>query len=327
MTRPRFIVTSDDMPPMLREGVVAIGNFDGVHRGHQAVIGAAKEAARNIGGAALALTFEPHPRQFFRPDVALFRLTPAETKAKLVKACGLDGMVVLPFDAALAGLEPEKFVGLHLHERLAARHVVVGHDFHFGKARAGTPEKLGELGLTHGFNVSVMGPRTDEHGAPFSSSRVRESLAAGAMPEAADVLGYRWFVEGAVIHGEKRGRQLGYPTANMQLDEAVTLKHGIYAVRVRVDETVLGGVANYGRRPQFDHGAPLLEPYIFDFSGDLYGQTIAVEFVEFLRPEARFDSIDALIAQMDRDQAAARDRLAAVMDAPFGPEALALNRR
>ena len=315
------------MPPMLREGVVAIGNFDGVHRGHQAVLGAATETARSIGGATLALTFEPHPRQFFRPDVPLFRLTPAATKATLIEACGLDGMVVLPFDADLAGLEPEAFVKTHLHHRLGAHHVVVGHDFHFGKARAGTPEKLGELGLTYGFTVSVIGPRTDENGAPFSSSRVRESLAAGAVTEAADVLGYRWFVEAEVIHGEKRGRELGYPTANMSLDEAVTLKHGIYAVRARIDGVIHGGVANYGRRPQFDDGSPLLEPYIFDFSDDLYGKTIAVEFVEFLRPEARFESVDALVAQMDRDQDAARALLADLGDVPFGPEAIAAPNR
>lgn len=311
-------------PAALADGVVAIGNFDGVHRGHQAVLGAALEIARAQSVPAFALTFEPHPRTVFNPDKPVFRLTPEPMKARVMAATGLDGTVSLPFTRAFAGIEAEAFVHEILRDKLHIRHAVTGYDFHFGRARRGTPDFLRAAGQSDGFGVTIVTAETDEAGEAVSSSRIRAALAEGDVVVANALLGYRWSVEADVRHGEKRGRDLGYPTANLALPAETELAHGIYAVRARIDGGAWrDGVASFGRRPTFDNGAPLLEVHLFDFSGDLYGKRMQVLFAARLRDEERFESIEALIVQMDRDSAEARAALASL--APLGAVDLALN--
>ena len=302
----------DAVVPGIKGGVVAIGNFDGMHRGHQTVLDEAVGIGRRDGVPAVVMTFEPHPRSVFRPDVPLFRLTPPAAKARIAEAIGLDGMVVLPFDRDFASLTADAFIEEILIGGLAARHVVIGYNFHFGKGRAGSPSYLQEAAAERGFDVTVVDAFTDEGGAGISSSRVRELLTEGDVAEAAGLLGYRWFVESEVVHGDKRGRELGYPTANMKLPADCTLTHGIYAVRIRIDGEIRDGVASYGRRPTFGDGMPLLEVFVFDFSGDLYGKTVDVTFISHLRQEMKFDSADDLVAQMNTDSAEARAALAAI---------------
>ncbi|RTL99900.1 bifunctional riboflavin kinase/FAD synthetase [Ancylobacter aquaticus] len=300
--------TDDALPAALAAPVVAIGNFDGVHRGHRAVIGTAIDQARSLGKPALAVTFEPHPRAFFRPSEPIFRLTPEPMKLRRLAATGLDGAVVLAFDAALAARDAESFVADILVGQLGVSMVVAGYDFHFGKGRGGSPLFLREAGKQHGFGVEIVPPLLDE-GAQISSSVIRAALAQGRVEQAAHMLGAPFEIEAQVIHGDKRGRELGYPTANMRLDPAVTLAHGIYAVTVEIDGVRHKGVASFGRRPTFDDGAPRLETFIFDYAGDLYDRVLAVAFHGWLRPELKFDGIDALIAQMDIDSARARAAL------------------
>ncbi len=308
----------ENVPAALKGGAVAIGNFDGVHLGHKAVLATARAEAGSR--PALALTFEPHPRTFFRPDHPIPRLTPPPEKRLLLSRQPLQGMVELTFDAALSSLSAEEFVSRVLVGALEAEAVVVGWDFHFGKNRGGSPAFLQEAGERHGFRVRIIEPYGGQ--APVSSSAVRACLGEGDVAAANRLLGHLWFVMGEVIAGDRRGRELGYPTANLALPAETPLAHGIYAVRVAVDGAVHGGVASFGRRPQFhDDGPALLEPYIFDFSGDLYGRTIGVEFVARLRGEERFDSTEALIAQMDRDAEAARAILATPPD-PAAPSAI-----
>jgi len=294
-----------DVPAALRGAVVAIGNFDGLHRGHRSIVAATVALAGERAAPAALLTFEPHPRRFFAPDKPLFRITPPDVKAMVAARLGLAGMIELHFDAALAATSAHDFIEKLLVERLGARGVVVGHDFHFGKGRQGTPAFLSEHGAALGLAVRILPPVT-EAGEAVSSSAIRASLAAGNIARANHLLGYRWLVRATVRHGDKRGRDLGYPTANLALAPDCGLRHGIYAVRAAVDGTVHTGVASFGRRPTFDNGAPLLEVHLFDFRGDLYGRTMDVEFVAFLRPEERFATVEALIAQMDRDSAEAR---------------------
>ncbi|MFN7168645.1 MAG: bifunctional riboflavin kinase/FAD synthetase [Pannonibacter sp.] len=312
----------DRFPQHLKGGVVAIGNFDGVHRGHRVVLQHAIDIAAAAGAPVYAMTFEPHPRTVFNSDKPVFRLTPQQAKAEVMQAFGLDGVLVLPFTRDFAGLAASDFVERILIGTLGIRHAVTGHDFHFGKARAGTPDFLRQSGEAHGFGVTIVEAETDEGGTTISSSRIREALAEGDIALANGLLGYRWFVEAEVRHGEKRGRELGYPTANLRLADECPLRHGIYAVRVLVDGKPVDGVASYGRRPTFDNGAPLLEVFLFDFSGDLYGKQLRVSIVSYLRPEERFTSVDALIEQMDRDSAEARAALAAMQ--PLSPLDLAL---
>lgn len=299
------------LPDHLRGAHVAIGNFDGVHRGHQTVLTAALDRARAAGRPALALTFEPHPRSVFRPDVPVFRLTPPEAKARLVAALGLDGLVVRRFDKAFAGLAAETFVTEILIDRLAISGATIGWDFHFGRGREGTPAFLDAAGRRHDFTVDVVDPFAGEDGELVSSSRIRTALERGDLAEAAGLLGYRWFVEGTVVGGDRRGRDLGFPTANIRLADDCRLAHGVYAVTFAVDGVVHEGVANWGRRPQFDNGAPVLETFLFDFSGDLYGKHAEVAFISRLRPEAKFASVADLVEQMHRDVAEARAVLAA----------------
>lgn len=297
-----------------RNAVVAIGNFDGVHRGHRVVIGAAVERARLLSRPAVALTFEPHTRAYFQPDRPLFRLTDEQAKLRLLATTALDGAVVLPFDATLAELSAEAFVKRVLADRLAVAGAVVGFDFHFGQARRGSPDFLVAQGKLHGFSVDVAPPLRD-NGQPVSSSAIRAALSEGRVADAAELLGYPWFVTGTVVHGDKRGRDLGFPTANLRLDPACGLRHGIYAVRVGVGGKRYGGVASFGRRPTFDNGAVLLEVFLFDFSGDLYGQTLDMAFIGWIRPELRFDSVEDLVRRMQEDSREAQAQLAACPEA------------
>jgi riboflavin kinase/FMN adenylyltransferase len=305
-----FVVAHDaEQAAALRGAVVAIGNFDGVHRGHQAVFDTAIRRARAGGPPAAALTFEPHPRSFFRPDEPSFLLTDPPTKLRLLATSGLDGAIVLRFDAALANLTADEFIEKILVQQLAIAGAVIGFNFFFGKHRGGSPEVLAAAGKKHGFSVDIV-PPFEEHGRRVSSGAVRDALARGDVADAAVLLGHPWFVSGEVIHGEKRGRALGYPTANLRLDPGCGLKQGIYAVRVAVDGYRYDGVASFGRRPTFDNGAPLLEVFLFDFDGDLYGKLLDVAFIGWIRPELRFDSMDDLIRQMNEDARLACDILA-----------------
>jgi riboflavin kinase/FMN adenylyltransferase len=304
-----FHIVRDFAPAQaLRGATIAIGNFDGVHRGHKAVIGAALSRARALAKPAAALTFEPHPRAFFDPNERLFRLTDEAAKLRLLAAAGLDGAIVLTFDAALAKLSAEDFVARVLVERLAISGAAIGFNFHFGASRAGSPEFLRAQGERYGFAVDIVPPLLDG-GRPVSSGPIRAALAAGRLDEAAEFLGYPWFVSGAVVHGDKRGRELGFPTANLKLDPACALRHGIYAVRVAVGQRRYDGVASFGRRPMFDTGAVLLEIFLFDFSGDLYGAQIDVAFIAWLRDEAIFASAKDLVRQMEEDGRLARTAL------------------
>jgi riboflavin kinase / FMN adenylyltransferase len=304
----------------LRGAVVAIGNFDGVHRAHRAVIATARERAAFLGRPAAALTFEPHPRSFFRPQEPLFRLTDARNKLRLLASTGLDGAIVLRFDAALAALSADEFVERILLQQFAVSGVTIGFDFHFGANRAGSPDYLVAAGARHGFAVDIV-PQFEDNGRRISSGPIRAALIQGDVADAASMLGFPWFVSGEVVHGDKRGRELGYPTANLRLDPTCGLKHGIYAVRVDVGGRRYDGVASFGRRPMFDVGTVLLEVFLFDFNADLYGQMIDVAFVEWIRPEIRFDSIDELVKRIDEDSRVARAALARVPDA-FPPVGL-----
>jgi riboflavin kinase / FMN adenylyltransferase len=297
----------------LRGATVAIGNFDGVHRGHRAVIATALARARGLGKPAAALTFEPHPRAFFNPGEPLFRLTPEAAKLRLLATTGLDGAIVLTFDAELAKLSAEDFVAGVLVERFAISGAAIGFNFHFGANRAGSPDFLKAQGKRHGFVVDIVSPLLDG-GQPVSSGPIRAALAEGRPQDAAKYLGYPWFVSATVIHGDKRGRELGFPTANLRLDPACALRHGIYAVRAAAAGRRYDGVASFGRRPMFDDGAVLLEVFLFDFTGELYGASIDVAFIAWLREEAVFASAKDLVRQMEEDSRLARQALAAAGD-------------
>jgi riboflavin kinase/FMN adenylyltransferase len=299
----------DPVPSAARGAFVAIGNFDGLHRGHRAALDRAIAHGRRRGGPAFALTFEPHPRRFFLPDAPTFRLTPEPAKLQLLSETGLDGAVVMTFDAALAGLSAEDFIAKKLVERLGIAGVVVGDNFHFGKGRRGSPAMLREEGRRLGFEVDIL-DRVTWRGKAVSSGAVRAALAQGDIKEANDLLGYNWFIEGEVIRGAARGRELGFPTANIALDPDCGLMHGIYAVRAHVEGKSHDAVASFGRRPQFDNGAPLLEVMLLDFAGDLYGKQLAVEFVGFIRPEQKFASVEDLKVRMNSDVEEARAILA-----------------
>jgi riboflavin kinase/FMN adenylyltransferase len=315
MPTKNFIVVRDNAPDAsLRGAVVAIGNFDGVHRGHKAVIAVAHNRAKALGKKAAAMTFEPHPRDFFDPKEQLFRLTDEAAKLRLLAATGLDGAIVLSFDAALARLTAEEFVARILVERFAVSGAVIGFNFHFGVSRAGSPDFLIAEGKKCGFTVDVV-PPFEDNGRPVASGPIRAALAAGRVEEAAEFLGYPWFASGQVIHGDKRGRELGFPTANLTLDAACGLRHGIYAVRVGLDGQRYDGVASFGRRPMFDSGVVLLEVFLFDFSGDLYGRDMDVAFIAWLRAEEKFTSVDDLIRQMQDDARGAREALSRHPDA------------
>lgn len=300
------------LPAALRGAVLAIGNFDGVHRGHQYVLQHALDEAKRRNAPCFALSFEPHPRTLFKPESPVFRLTPEPMKAHVLQGFGCDGLLTLAFTKELAGTQAEDFVTRYLVENAGAAHVISGFNFHFGKGRQGSPAFLQEAGKRHGFGVTIVEAHHHEDEAePISSSRIRRLLGAGQSEAAAGLLGYRWAVSGDVVQGQQLGRTLGYPTANLILPPSCHLAHGIYAVRFRrADGTLHDGVASYGRRPTFDNGAAWLETFVFDFTGDLYGETVTVSLFDYLRGEEKFDSAEALVEQMDRDSAKARHALA-----------------
>jgi riboflavin kinase / FMN adenylyltransferase len=305
------VIRDSDPPGSTPKGmVVAMGNFDGVHLGHRAVIDAALRMGQAHGKPAFAVTFEPHPRSYFSPNTPQFRLTDEAAKLRLLAATGLSGAVVMTFDRRRAETTAQDFIHHDLIERLGISGITVGYDFHFGKGRVGSPGLLVAEAPRLGIEVDVQA-HVDIAERPVSSSTIRMALAEGQIDEATAMLGGPWFVNGEVIHGDKRGRDLGYPTANVRLDRNCGLKHGIYAVRVGLGERRFDGVASFGRRPTFDNGAPLLEVFLFDFKGDLYGRRLDVAFIAFLREELKFDDIDALIRQMNDDSRLARQRLAA----------------
>lgn len=297
------------LPASARGASIAMGNFDGVHRGHRAVIDAARAAADAPLGV---LTFEPHPREFFAPDSPAFRLMNAEARANRLARLGVEQLYELPFNAVLAGLTPEAFAREVLCDGLGAAHVTVGADFCFGKDRKGTAETLEALGRQMGFGVTIL-PLVAQDGHEFSSTAVRQALAEGRTRDAERMLGHWHRIEGEVVHGEKRGRELGWPTANMRMDGLHLPRLGVYAVLVDVltgpDKVSCQGVASLGVRPMFGENAPNLEVHLFDFSGDLYGKHLSVALVEFLRDEAKFDSLQALIDQIAADAEDARRAL------------------
>ena len=298
-----------------RGASAAIGNFDGVHLGHRSVIDLARKAGTAMGAPLGVLTFEPHPRQFFAPDAPPFRLMGSAARAHRLEKLGVQKLYELPFNAAMAALSPRDFAQHILADGLGLRHVVIGADFCFGKGRAGTAQDLVSFGREMGFDVTIAHLLDGDSGA-ISSTAIRNTLSEGHPREAAAMLGHWHRIEGAVITGEQRGRELGYPTANMSIDGLHPPRFGVYAVLVDVLEGPhqgsYHGVASMGVRPMFGVNTPNLETFVFDFSGDLYGVPLSVGLVEFLRPEEKFDSLAALITQMDADSARARAILAAL---------------
>lgn len=298
-----------------RGASVAMGNFDGVHLGHQAVIDSARAAGAALSAPLGIVTFEPHPREFFTPDAPAFRLMTADTRARRLSLLGVRVLYQLPFDSRLVEMEAESFVREVLVAGLGVRHVTVGSDFCFGKGRRGTVEMLEELGAELGFGVTVT-PLRAENGTQISSTAIRAALSEGRPRDAAAMLGHWHRIEGEVIHGEKRGRELGYPTANMSVAGLHLPKLGVYAVKVDVltgpQAGSYLGAASLGVRPMFGENTPNLETFLFDFKGDLYGQRLSIAFVDYLRPEMKFDGLPALLDQMALDC----DRARAILTAP-----------
>ncbi len=305
----------EDIPADLRGGVAVLGNFDGVHRGHQTVFARAGAMADEGGGALVAVTFEPHPRSFFRPQDPPFRLTPFRNKAHHLEKLSVDLLLVLHFDEAMHNMAAEEFVNEVLVEGLGARHVVVGYDFVFGHNRAGDTAFLTAMGAQHGFGVTVVEPVRSERNGIYSSTLIRDHLRAGRPAEAAALLGRPFEFEGRVGHGNAMGRDLGYPTANLSFGEYLRPAYGIYAVRVGIERpeqlTWHDGVASFGIRPTIgEDEEPVLEAFIFDFSGDLYGLHLRIQLIEYIRPEFKFDGLEALTAQIEDDCRVAREILA-----------------
>jgi len=303
-----------ELPEDYHGGVIAIGNFDGVHRGHQAVLQEALNFAKDKGKPAIVYTFEPHPRSFFNPLQPVDRLTPAAEKAEIFKLMGFDAVVEQEFDAEFASLSAEDFIHTIIQKGFSATAIVTGSDFHFGKKRSGNPDYLKKAGEKSGFDVIQVTPFCDENGMIISSSRIRELLSVGNVEEAAKLLGYRYTVTSEVIHGAELGRTLGFPTANMALPVTTKLAFGIYAVRFRRENGELyNGVASFGRRPTVEgNGVPLLETYLFSFNDNLYEEIAAVSFYSYLREEIKFDGLESLIDQMNRDREKARKTLETV---------------
>ena len=298
------------IPDALRQAIVALGNFDGFHLGHQAVVGRAVSRGAHERRPVIVATFDPHPVRHFKPDAAPFRLTSLDQRQRLFAAAGADAMLVFEFNAALAATSAEDFVAELLAGKLGAAGVVTGEDFTFGKARGGNAGTLQSLGAAHGIVAETVGAVALD-GLPVSSSRVREALTAADPHSATRLLTRPFAIAGVVQHGDKRGRQLGWPTANVELGPYQRPAYGIYAVRVTLDDGgEHDGVASLGVRPMFDPPKELLEAVLFDWDGDLYGRTIEVALHHYIRPEMKFDGLDALRAQMDRDAAEARSLLA-----------------
>ena len=298
------------LPDGLRGASVAIGAFDGVHRGHQAVIARARAAADRLGAPLAVVSFDPHPRRWFQPEAAPFRLMTAGQMARAMAPLGVDRLYLLAFDAGMAAMSDETFARELLSDGLGILHATVGFDFTYGKGRTGSPEGLRRHGETLGFGVTVVDRIDDPDGLKLSSSGVREALKAGDMTRAAAILGRPFAIEGEVVHGDKRGRTIGVPTANVAMGDYMRPAYGVYATRTRLpDGRVIDGVANLGVRPMFEIDQPLLEVWLFDFNEDLYGRTVETDLVAFLRGEMAFDGLDALKLQIEADAAAARAML------------------
>jgi riboflavin kinase/FMN adenylyltransferase len=301
-----------DVTDAYKGAIVAVGNFDGVHRGHQALIGEARRMAEERGAPLAVLAFEPHPQEYFRPSPESFRLTPFTVKARLIESLGVDVLYALHFDAALAEKSAEDFIMDDLVNGLAIGAIVVGADFRFGKGRAGNVAMLAYMGEMEGFGVTVFEPVLDHGDDKVSSTEIRTALKDGKPEIAARLLGRPWSIEGKVEHGDKRGRTIGYPTANMRLIDSIQPAYGIYAVRAHILDAqhkiveTHNGVASFGIRPMFETPTPMLETFLFDFAGDLYDKHLAIDFIAYLRPEAKFDALDVLIAQMNKDSETAR---------------------
>ncbi len=305
--RLRIIEGWRDLAPEDRGAALALGAFDGVHRGHRSVIAAAARAARDLGAPLGVMTFEPHPRRWFRPHEPDFRLTTLDQQARVLDDLGVERLHRIAFDAELAAMGDEAFAREVLALALGARHMAAGFDITFGAGRTGGPDGLRAYGERFGFGVSIA-PELTEHGRKCSSTAVREALREGRPDVAADLLGRPFALEGVVVHGDKLGRTMGFPTANISLEDYVRVRHGIYAVRTRLaDGREVAGVAYVGRRPTVDLGTEeRLEVHLLDFDEDLYGQTLETDLVAFLRGDEKFESLDAMIAQMDHDKAQAR---------------------
>ncbi len=300
----------DTVPDAVRGAILALGNFDGFHQGHQAVVGEAIRWARAEGRPAVVATFDPHPKRFFRPDAEPFRLTTLDQREELFAAAGADAMLVFSFDASIASMTADRWMQEMIHDQLGVAGICTGENFVFGKDRTGTAASLHHLGKALGIQTRAAPGVSDAEG-PISSSRIRAALAAGDCETATRLMTRPFAIRGTVQHGDKVGRTIGYPTANLDLGTYLRPRYGIYAVTGRLpDGRTLQGAANIGVRPTFQPPKELLEPHFFDFSGDLYGQEIEVAFHHFLRPEAKFDNLDALTAQMDRDCREARRLLA-----------------
>lgn len=304
-----------ELPASVRGGVVALGNFDGVHLGHQTVIGTALAVAREKRVGCSVMSFEPHPRSVFVPSLPPFRLTPFRIKARLIEALGVDNLLMQHFDLDFAAHSAQAFIDEVLVRALGAVHLVVGYDYAFGHGREGTPALLSEVAPQCGFGVTCIGPVTAEDGVVYSSSLIREALQGGRPREAARLLGRDWEIEGRVERGDQRGRSIGFPTANIELEDYLHPAAGVYAIRAGIDKggatEWLPGVANFGRRPTFDKSGVLLEAHLFDFGGDLYGKHLRVALVDYLRPERKFADAAQLKAQIEQDCQAARRVLAA----------------
>ena len=305
----------EDVPPALKGAVVAIGNFDGVHRGHRALIAEAKIQAEARRSPLAVLSFEPHPQEYFKPSPESFRLTPLRAKSRLLSDLGVDALFALTFDGDMARRTPQDFVVNVLVNGLGISGAVVGHDFEFGQKRAGNLATLAYMGEMEGFTVTAFDTVTASGDEKISSTLIRQMLKQARPEEAARLLGHPWSVEARVEHGDARGREMGFPTANMHLGHCLAPAYGVYAVRVAIlegDHAVArhDGVANFGIRPMYQVNVPLLETHLFDFDGDLYGKYLSVEMIRYIRPEAKFPSLADLIAQIGADAAQARAILA-----------------
>ena len=311
----RLLGAHEPIPQEFLHAVVAIGNFDGLHRGHQELLGIAREQAGRLGKPWGIVTFEPHPRSFFKPDEPVFRLTPLPLKARLVAVLGASFVLSLTFDKAFSVLEPQEFIQHYLIGQMKVAHVVTGYDFHFGRGRKGNPTILKELGQHLGFDVSVVDQVADEvdSHSPFSSSSIRSALRRGHMTAAARELGYYWTVMGEVVKGDQRGRAIGFPTANIILEEGAEPIRGIFAVRVHdgkvKNSKPWSGAGYFGDRPTFETTQTFLEVHLFDMNEDLYGRILMVEFIDLIRPDQKFNSIEELVHQMNLDCVRAKARL------------------
>lgn len=294
---PRIYQDMTALPALPHGTVLAIGNFDGLHPGHLALLDRARALAAAQKLIPAVLTFEPHPREFFAPEGEPFRLTLLPMKARLIAAAGITDIFVPHFDAGFAGLSAQAFMEF-LRDRLRARHIVIGGDFAFGKGRTGNADMLRDM-----FDVTVIDPVTCRDGAAYSSTRIRDLLRTGDLQGAAELLGRPWSIEAEVVHGDKRGRELGFPTANQQVDRYVRIPFGIYAVRAHIEGEAEArpAVANFGIRPMFRIPQPIFETHIFDFQQEIYGKMMRVEPVRYLRAEMAFDGLEALMAQMKQD--------------------------